>query len=254
MPSPLVDTLRERVDARSVVTTVAVFVALAWLLDGSPVQLAGSLLAAALVGGADLVADAYGLRDAVRRLGLGAWTLIGGSILGVVEGGLLVPVAFGVVGAWFVLDGAQSLRHNGLRPETPDGHEVYRDYLARRVSDLLADGPRTRRELHDAFDADPADVDAAVTHLRERGVVERAGSAYRKRSRSDSRLDRLRSRVGGALRRLARPVLIEFENEGDTGDRPDRAQSAPDADGDASDPDDEARDRRTERTLDAERS
>ncbi|MFB6087800.1 MAG: MFS transporter [Haloarculaceae archaeon] len=253
MPSPQLTSLRERVDGRSVVATVAVIAGLAWLFDGSPAQLAGSLLSTALVGAANVLADAYELHDAVRRLGLGGAALATAPLLALAEGSLALPVAFGAVGAWLVLDGVQSLRHDGLRSDEPDGHEVYRHYLARRVSELLDDGPRTRRELRDAFDADAADVDAAIDHLRERGVVERAGSTVRKRSPTpDGRLGRVRERVMGVLERLARPILVEFEGTADAGDGR-SVHAAPVDRGDTPATDAEAPGRGTERTLESER-
>lgn len=103
-----------------------------------------------------------------------------GDIDGTIASSLLT---FGVVSLgraawaqWSMADAFDESTH----PFTPTASSD--DPVAGEVRTTLADGPRTRRELWDAVDAEADAVDDALTDLRERGVVAQAGSEFRLQS------------------------------------------------------------------------
>ncbi|MFD1513288.1 hypothetical protein [Halomarina rubra] len=211
MLAPLRRTLRERIDRRSIAGALAFTALLAWLFDQSFGSAVNSLAAAVLVGGSGLVADAYGLSDAVRRVGLGAWVLLAGGALDLLDGdadetvGLLLALG----GVWLLLDGVQELRHEGVavaERDPADGEAVYRQYLAQRLREDLRERPATRRELRERFDETPDAVDDALALLERRDLVVREGSAYVARDREERGWGRR------ALARLARPVTRELDH------------------------------------------
>lgn len=209
----LSDAVRDRVGLRSALST-AVALGVLWLLVGSPVHLATSVAGLVVVGALDVLSEVYSLRESVKHGVFGAYTGLAGAGLLAAGGAGWLPVGFVLVGGWFVLDAVQTVRHDGATEESPDGRDVYLDYVARRVHELLGERPRTRRELDDALAAESAVVDAALARLRERGVVERAGSEYRVTpDASRGRLSRTRQSFLGLLRRVARPVTVEFGRE-----------------------------------------
>jgi hypothetical protein len=96
------------------------------------------------------------------------------------------------------------------KPTDPTDHAV----LA-----ALEDGPRTRRELWDAVDADARTIDASLDRLRKREAVERAGSEYRIAPDPEPGLvERLRSLVPGRGRVAGRD-RAPFEHTTDGADR-----------------------------------
>jgi DNA-binding transcriptional ArsR family regulator len=214
MLAPLRRTLRERVDRRSVLGVLVFTLVLAWLFGQSYESVLGStLLSTVVVGGSDLVTDAYDLRSEAQSVAFGLLATVGGLVLtlsGFGEGTApAVGALFAVAGAWILLDGVQTLRHEGLRDpdsaSTPaDGEEVYRQYLAQSIRERLRERPHTRRELREAFEETPDAVDGALDLLRERGLVEREGSAYRARDPPD------RGPLRRAGARLARPLTREL--------------------------------------------
>ncbi len=208
--------IENRIDARSILMLAVV----AWMsvevFDAAPEQFAATLIGSAIAGGAGLVADAFDLREGVRYGGLGLASLFGGVTLFLAEGSTLIPAALGLVGVWLALDGVQSVRHGGIDERgdpQPDGEAVYRQYLQRRIRELLGDRSRSGTELYEAMDADTEDVDAALAELRDRGLVSLRGGVYH-RSTPDSpgRLARGRNWIAGSLRRLAQPVTVEFHD------------------------------------------
>ena len=221
MLAPLRRTLRDRLSLRSVAGALVFTLFLAWLFDQSFGSAAESAAAAALVGGSGLVADAYGLRDEVRGLGLGLYVLAAGVALALLDPTPYVGEAFAVAGAWILLDNGQTLRHDGVAEpdrDPADGAAVYRQYLAQRLRDLLDERPHTRRELREAFDETPDAVDDALALLADRGLVEREGSEYHTRERPS------RGPVRRALARLARPLTLELRDDAD--DAEDRVADA----------------------------
>jgi hypothetical protein len=167
----------------------------------------------AVFGLSELVTDVYDVRQSVRHAGFGIYVLISGAALLLLgDSGLVaLPVAFLLVGTWFVADAVQTVRHEGATEDEPTGREVYRDYVGRRVHEALDDGPRTRRELSEALDADDGAIDAALAKLRSRGVVVREGSAFRV---VDSDDEGVAARVAGLGRRIARPLTLELDSAG----------------------------------------
>ncbi len=218
--------LRERATTRSVIGWLVVVAFLYAVLGSSPLQLATSLVTGAVVGLAGLLTEVYDLRSEVESLGVGLVALIGGTALTVLDGG---PASAGVsmllVGGWLSLDAVQVLRHEGMREPTAerDGHEVYRAYVTRRVHETLRDEPRTPRELRESLEADADVVDEAVEALERRGTVVSAGSELRvadaEETTESGPLARTRSTVAGWIRRLLRPVTMEFETDASRADR-----------------------------------
>ena len=219
MGHPLVDALRERLDFQTVLTGIALLAGLRLLFDVSAAQLAVTAAMGALSGLAEVTTDAYDLRESVKHGWFGAVGLVGGGAMALFAGeSAWVGFVFLALGAWFVADAVQTVRHEGATVESPDGRTVYQDYLARRVDELVAEQPRTRRELHEAMDADPGDIDAAVDRLEDRGVVTWAGSELRPVDDDPGAVGRLRDRLGALARRVARPVTLEL-HEGSGGSR-----------------------------------
>lgn len=222
MAETLRGALRERATTRALVGWIVVVGVLYAVLGSSPLQLATSLATGAVVGAARLITEVYDLRDEVESLALGVVSLAGGAALVAVEGGHQpAGVAFLLIGAWTVLDAGQVLRHRGVADPAADrdGREVYREYVGRRVHEAVQDQPRTPRELREALDADGEVVDRAVEELEARDVLRRVGGELRS---ADDRQDdrglpaRTRSAIAAGLRRLARPVAIEFESQSST--------------------------------------
>ncbi|WP_226010780.1 hypothetical protein [Halomicrobium salinisoli] len=213
MASALRSELDARLSVRSVAGWLLFLAAFRFLLDASVLQLAW-LTTTMIVGGlTEVVVDAYGVRDDVTNLGVALPLLVGGGALLVLDDGAAwVSGLFLVAGLWIVLDVVQALRHEGVivDDEPRDGREVYREYVGRRVHGALQDEPLTRRELTDELDADADAVDAAIDDLLAEGAIEHRGSALRvvKTSESGAPLDRLKR----ALRRIARPITIEFRS------------------------------------------
>lgn len=171
--SDLLDAVRERVGVDTLVTA-AVLVGL-WtvVLDAGPVEVAASLAATALV----VVPDAYDI-GAARHIGLGFAAVLGAGVLAAVgDGAPWVPVGLGVVGVWLSADAVQTLR----RAPDPgpgaaaDGREVYHQYVAGRIQELLDEGSRPRLGVAAELDADREAVDPALALL-----VERGGGDYRR--------------------------------------------------------------------------
>lgn len=208
--------IENRIDARSILMLAAV----AWMsievFDAAPAQFAATLIGSAIAGGAGLVADAFDLQEGVRYGGLGLASLFGGVALFVAQGSVLIPAALGLVGVWLALDAVQSVRHGGIDERDdpqPDGEAVYRQYLRRRIRELLGDRSRSGTELYEAMDADTEDVDAALAELRDRNLVSVRGGVYhRDAPESPGRLARGRNWIARSLRRLARPVTVELHD------------------------------------------
>lgn len=100
---------------------------------------------------------------------------------------------------------------------------MYRNYVGRRIHETLDAGPRTRRELFDALDADDATIESALDRLQERGVVVRDGSEFRLDSTETERLGRIRSALAGFGRRIARPMTLELDASDETDERDEQA-------------------------------
>jgi hypothetical protein len=81
--------------------------------------------------------------------------------------------------------------------------------------------------LHLLFEAPPGQLElavalgtvySAVDRLRERGVVERAGSEFRVPADDEGPLGRVSGWLGAFAAGVARPVTLEFEDEKPAGD------------------------------------
>ncbi|MFB6179467.1 MAG: hypothetical protein ABEI77_07075 [Halorientalis sp.] len=223
--APLRATLRERLGFRSVATLGIFLVVMMTVFDEPPVQVATSLLMSGITEGAGLVADSYDLGEGVRRLGFGLSMLFWAAVLIVVPGERTIAAGVCIVGVWLVADSIQSLRHGGIAAEAnepADGQVVYRQYLERRVLEALGDQSRSRVELLAAFEADAADVERALADLRDQGLIEQSGGVYHKPTtarngpigRAKNGLVAFAVRVAGLVRRVARPITIEFGDEG----------------------------------------
>lgn len=213
MASALRSELEERLSLRSIAGWFLVLAALRFLFDASVLQLAW-LTTTGVVGGlTEVVVDAYGVRDDVTNLGVALPLLVGGGALLVLDDGpAWVSVGFLAAGLWIVFDVVQTLRHEGVTVDDAprDGREVYRDYVARRVHETLRAEPRTRRELVADLAADADDVDAALDRLVDEGAVERRGSELRVVEQSEE--SGPRQWLGRTLRRVARPISLEFRS------------------------------------------
>lgn len=234
MLAPLRRTLRERLDRRTVGKALLLTLVLAWITDQNPGNvLVTFLLSVVLVSGPEVVADAYDLRSEIQSVALGLFVVVSGvalAVLGSSQMALTMGALFAVGGLWLLLDGVQTLRHEGVAaPDSSpaDGEEVYRQYLAQRVRDRLRERPHTRRELREAFEETPEAVDDALDLLRERGLVAQEGSAFVPVDREDP------GPIRGAARRLARPITLELGDSGATSDRPSRDGTATDTSVDA---------------------
>jgi len=215
MAASLREALRERLEFRSVMQWMGVLALLWYVLDPSPVEFATTVVSMGLFGLSELASDVYDLRESVRMSGFGVYALVGGTALLLFSAEeVWLPVALLLVGAWFVLDGVQTIRHEGATESEPSGREVYHDYVGRQVAEALDGGPRTRRELSEELAADDDAIDAAVDELERRDVLTRDGSAIRL---TDSESDGIGSRLAGKLgwfgRRVARPFTLELASE-----------------------------------------
>lgn len=208
----LCDAAHERLSVRTLAGAAAVVATWTVLFDARPPQVAASLGTAALVGGADLLADAYDVEGG-RLLGLGVAGAVSAALLGAFgDSTPWLPLGLGAVAAWMVADAVQTIRHGPPGRDTAaaaDGTEVYHRYVAGQIQERLDDGPKTRLDLKAALDADEAAVGAALDLLETRDAVERAGGTYRRTAGDDGRLDRLRERVAWAAGRIIRPVTVE---------------------------------------------
>lgn len=206
------DAARERLSVRSLAGAAVVVATWTLLFDADPPQVAASLATAALVGGADLLADAYDVEGG-RLLGVGVAGAVSAALLAAFgDGAPWLPVGLGAVAAWMVADAVQTIRHGppGRASEAAaDGTEVYHRYVAGQVQERLAEGPRTRLDLEAAMDADAEAVGAALDLLEARGAVERVGGTYRRAGQDDGRLGRWRERLSWLAGRLLRPVTVE---------------------------------------------
>lgn len=186
-----------------------------------------------ILGLSDVFTEAYDLRSAVEWLGLAFVTLLGGVSLFVFGGSnsdMGAAIVFVLAGGWLALDATQTLRHEGWR-DTDDhdsrgGHDVYREYVVRRVDSELRKRALTRRELTVELDADDAAIGRALDVLAERGLLSRNGSELRVSSPpGPGVLERARSVLTTPFARIARPLTIEFEGkptDGESRHRPAR--------------------------------
>ncbi|QPV64410.1 MFS transporter [Halosimplex litoreum] len=238
MAETLREALREQVTLRAVAQWLVAGAVLYHLLDPAPAQFVTTTVSMAIFGLTELVTDVYDVRRSVRNAGFGVYALIGGAAMALSDPSVVAfPVAFLLVGAWFVLDAVQTVRHEGATEDQPTGREVYHDYVGRRVREVLEDGPRTRRELSEALDADDESIDAAVAKLQSRGVVVREGSAFRAVDLDDGGMA---AQVAGLVRRIARPLTLELGGDEADADAIDRNDSVADGNGGRSDRDDAA--------------
>lgn len=216
MSDALRDELRGRFRLRAVLIWIGMLAGFRVVLDASVAQLVVTVATGAIFGLSEAAEEAYDLRSGVRWLGFGSVVLVSGAaLLAFDDGTAWLPAALLLVGAWILLDGVQTLRHEGIREvdEVRDGEDVYREYLVRRVHETLTDRPRTRRELADELDADDGDLDRALDALRERGLLERRGSELHVPSSDDGAgpVAAAREKLESGADRLTRPVRLEFE-------------------------------------------
>lgn len=219
------EVIRERLSLGAVLFWLVVFGFLFWFFDEPMTQLGTSLAVGAVFGLSDVLIEAYDLRSAVRFLTYGLFALVSAAgWIALSGGGPDMAIVFALAGVWLVLDAVQTIRHEGLKADdenhdSRDGHDVYHEYVVRRVDEQLRERPMTRRELFDVLDADDAAIDRALDTLTERGLLSREGSELRVSSPPQKGpIGRTRDGITAALGRLARPLTIEFEN--DTADEP----------------------------------
>ncbi|WP_436926820.1 MFS transporter [Halosimplex amylolyticum] len=217
MAETLREALRERLGFWAALQWAGVLAFLWYVLGPSPAQFITTLVSLAIFGLTELVTDVYDVRQSVRNGGIGVYALVGGVAMALFDDGTLwLPVAFVLVGLWFVADAVQTVRHEGATETERTGREVYHDYVARRVHETVEERPHTRRELSEVLEADDDAVDAAVERLESRGVVVREGSSIRAAESEDPGVvGRLRERSGGFVRRLARPLTLELSKPDD---------------------------------------
>lgn len=224
MPGSVLDALRDQFSFRTLLVGIGLLAALHVIFDASIPQLATMVGLGFVASVADAVSDAYDLRRSVERAWIGMTAVAGAAVTSAVaDGSGRFPVAFLVVGVWFLLDAVQTIRHEGaiVDDEQRDGWDVYHDYVARRVHEALEERPMTRRELDEALEADEDAIDAALDRLGERDVVVRAGSEFRvAKADPDGWAGRTRYWSHRTIRRIARPLLLEFENDGGGRDPP----------------------------------
>ncbi len=217
MSSGFRDALRERLTLRALFSWLAVLAIFHFFLESTGPQLAITTLTTVSAGLTDLVSDVYNLRKSVTNAGLGIQMIISASALLVFDDGtMLFPAAFFAIGGWFILNAVQTVRHEGatVSGTSQDGHDVYRDYVARRVYDILDDRPQTRRELDESLESEDAVVDAAIDRLLDNDAIQQVGSEFRISSSSDSGgITRIQRGTTGLIQRIARPILLEFEGE-----------------------------------------
>lgn len=218
--------VRNRVNLRAILTWLG-FVAISFLfLDGSIAQTATTLTVTGIFGVSEILTEVYDLRGEIRTLGFGLVALLSAVALFVFgsSGGVWwLPVLLAVVGGWLALDAVQTLRHEGLfiddDDETPDGRDVYHDYVTRQVDRTLREQRLTRRELLDVLDPDDAAIDRALAELDDRGLLVRQGSELRTESPPEpGGVARARRLATTAAARLARPLTVELESDSSAGD------------------------------------
>lgn len=212
MSESLRDALRGRLEFWSVLQWIGVLAVLWYVLDPGPVQFVTTVVSMGLFGLSELASDVYDLRESVRLSGFGVYALVSGTVLLLFSADdVLLPAAFLLVGAWFVLDGVQTVRHEGVTESEPSGREVYRDYVGRQVVAALDDGPRTRRELSEELAADEDAIDGAIAKLERRDVLTREGSAIRlTEAESAGMAARAAGKLGWFARRISRPFTLEL--------------------------------------------
>ncbi|WP_231188844.1 hypothetical protein [Haladaptatus sp. DYF46] len=220
------DALYERLTLRTLLSWLTML-AIFWIfLDSTIPQLAIMTLTAASMGFTDLVSDTYDLRNPVKYSGFGIQMILsGGALLAFEEGTIMLPAIILVIGSWFILNAIQTIRHEGATiPETDrDGHDVYRNYVAGRLYDILKERPQTRRELDESLDADYEVLDAAINQLLDRDTITQNGSEFRLATSPDPNgLTRIQEWTTGMLQRIARPLSLELEQETSNHNRVDR--------------------------------
>ncbi|PSP75074.1 MFS transporter [Halobacteriales archaeon QS_1_68_20] len=218
MSGSLRDALRDRLDRRSLVLGLAFLVGLRVGLGASVAKLAMTGTLVVVAGLADAASEAYDLRESVERAWVGVVASVGSAgMIALGEDPGWLQLAFLAVGSWFLLDAVQTVRHKGTTDaaDPPDGRTVYRDYVARKIQETLRDRPMTRRELSDAMESDDETVDAALEHLRVRGVVSQEGSELQvTQTEPKGRVARIHDWTGKVARRIARPLTLEFRSGG----------------------------------------
>jgi len=212
--STLQEAVRERLTLRAVVYFLVAVAILRLVVDASVPQLAVTAVLSLVTGAADVVRDVYDVRQSVTSAWAGAVAVVGSAaLLGLGEGPVWFSVTFLLIGAWFLLDAVQTVRHEGLTEDEPTGREVYRDYVGRQIHETLDERPHTRRELFDALEADDHTVETALDRLRERRVVVQEGSEFRLDGATDDRgLAGARNALVDFARRIARPVTLELQS------------------------------------------
>lgn len=223
MSTPLGDALRERLELRTILTWFALMAGL-YFLGSSPLQLATTVTISAIFGLNNILADIYDLRESIKHSGLGAVAVLGGVTLAVSGDAVLLSIIFLIIGSWFILDVVQTIRHEGITEPPRDGHDVYHNYVARRVHEILKEHPQTRRELGESLDADDEAIDMAVERLLDRDVIKQTGSEFRVSPSSDRGWEW----IAGRVNRVAQPITIEF-----SGDTPDSTHDDQNTTGDS---------------------
>ncbi|WP_123537709.1 MFS transporter [Halosimplex salinum] len=216
MAATLREALRERLTVRGALQWAGLLALLWHVLDPTTPQFVTTVVSMALFGLTELVTDVYDVRQSVRNAGIGLYALVGGAAMLLFDDGTTwLPVAFLIVGVWFVADAVQTIRYEGATEDEPTGREVYHDYVARRVVEALDAGPRTRRELSETLEADDDAVDATIEKLESRGVVVREGSSLRvdDSDDEDGAVGRVTGALAGFARRIARPLTLELDSE-----------------------------------------
>ncbi|EMA46659.1 MFS transporter [Halococcus saccharolyticus] len=228
--------IQDRIGFRAILTWLGFVAITFWFLDGSIAQMGTSLVMTVVLGLSELLSEVYDLRGEVRSFGFGLVALLSSVALFVLggTGTWWLPVLFAAIGGWISLDAVQTLRHEGLTvgdddtDETPDGRDVYHDYVTRQVDETLREERLTRRELSTALDPDDAAIDRALAELDDRDLLVREGSELETQSPPEpGTMARARDLAATAAARLARPLTVEFDDESTTGDETERYDPTP---------------------------
>ncbi len=204
---------------RELVLSVVGLALLLWLTDFS---LDAAIPLAVLFGSIalhDLLDERYALPDGTRWIAYGASVAAVGTYIAV-RGAVGPGVVAAVVGGWFVLDGAATVRagassepheYAAALDETNNGEAMLRIQTLGSIHEALRehDDPRTVSEIADTLGLATERAASALDYLETRGQVERVdGKRYRAVEPRWGSLQPVVSFVQWLPRRLLRPIRL----------------------------------------------